>query len=107
MAASRSSDGRNDVTESHVGELSPFSDEGRRGAVTVQVQFRHSWADGMGSGLNSTCSRCSSLIAANMDEFALMAFEQKHHCLHDDDVPKVAAHNKVVAPIEDSSESAR
>jgi hypothetical protein len=43
-------------------------------------QFKHSWTDRQSSGLNSTCCRCSAVIATNTDELALLSLERAHVC---------------------------
>lgn len=44
------------------------------------AQYRHSWTERRGGGLDSTCMNCSTLVATNMDELSLLVVEQTHIC---------------------------
>jgi hypothetical protein len=45
-----------------------------------EVQYRHSWTTRPGGGLDSTCMKCATIIATNMDELSLLVAEQAHIC---------------------------
>jgi hypothetical protein len=45
-----------------------------------EVQYRHSWTTRQGGGLDSTCMKCSTIIATNMDELSLLVVERTHLC---------------------------
>jgi len=42
--------------------------------------YRHSWTTRPGGGLDSTCTKCSTVVATNMDELFLLLVEQSHVC---------------------------
>jgi len=42
--------------------------------------FRHTWSKEIGGMLDSTCQRCSAVIALNRDEIALLSEEREHFC---------------------------
>jgi hypothetical protein len=43
-------------------------------------RFRHTWSKEVGGMLDSTCQRCSTLVARNRNEITLLFEEQKHSC---------------------------
>lgn len=43
-------------------------------------QYRHSWTAQPGGGLDSTCMKCSTVVATDMDELSLLVAEQAHVC---------------------------
>jgi hypothetical protein len=42
--------------------------------------YKHSWTAKRGGGLDSTCTKCCSLVASNMDELSLLVIEHLHIC---------------------------